>query len=101
MPCVRLFVAESTNRGYPISFSDVDNAFQQSPPPTIPCYLAFDEPMKEWYKWRFGEDIDWSSLPPDLFCFGNRVVVTLFTATIVLRTRHLYKVALTGHEAQT
>ena len=60
-PCVRLFLAESVNRGFGTSFADVDNAFQQSPPPSVACFLAFDEVSKAWYKDRFGEELDWDN----------------------------------------
>ncbi len=58
MPCMRMFLALSAAQGYVLTVADTSNAFQQAPPPPIPCYLRIDEPYRDWYRDRFGEDID-------------------------------------------
>jgi hypothetical protein len=42
-PCMWLFYALSTTLGLVIVFADTKNAYQQSPPPTEPCYLEIDD----------------------------------------------------------
>ena len=54
LPCLRLFIGECVNRGYYICFGDVENAYQQSPPPTHQCYLEVDDTVEDWYLKRFG-----------------------------------------------
>jgi len=38
--------------------ADTTNAYQQSPPPTKPCFLEIDNAYRSWYKKKFGKDID-------------------------------------------
>ena len=54
LPCLRAFIAIAVNRGYVIAFGDVENAYQQSPPPTIDCYLEVDDTVYDWYLRKFG-----------------------------------------------
>lgn len=54
LPCLRAFIAICVNRGYYICFGDLENAYQQSPPPTIDCYLKVDETVYGWYLRKFG-----------------------------------------------
>lgn len=54
LPCLRAFVALAVNRGYFIAFGDVENAYQQSPPPTIDCFLEVDDTVYDWYLRKFG-----------------------------------------------
>ena len=42
------------NRGYYICFGDVENAFQQAPPPTNQSYLEIDDTIYDWYLRKFG-----------------------------------------------
>ena len=58
LPCLRLFIALCVNRGYYLCFGDVDNAFQQAPPPTHQCYLEVDDTVYDWYLRRFGVKLD-------------------------------------------
>ena len=44
--------------GFIAVFADCKNAFQQSPPPTVQCYLDIDKSYRSWYKHRFGKDVD-------------------------------------------
>ena len=57
-PCLRAFIAECVNRGHCIGFGDVDNACQQSPPPTVDCHLEVDDSPFDWCLHRFGEKVD-------------------------------------------
>ena len=54
LPCFRAFMAICVNRGYYICFGDVENAYQQSPPPSIDCFLEVDDTVSDWYFRRFG-----------------------------------------------
>ena len=58
LPCLRAFIAICVNRGYYICFGDVENAYQQSPPPSIDCYLDVDDTIYDWYLRRFGVKLD-------------------------------------------
>ena len=58
LPCLRTFIGICVNRGYYIAFGDVDNAHQQSPPPSIDCFLEIDDEIADWYLHRFGKHLD-------------------------------------------
>ena len=58
LACLRLFIGLCVNRGYYICFGDVENAYQQSPPPTIDCFLEIDDTIADWYLRRFGVKLD-------------------------------------------
>ena len=58
LPCLRLFIAECVNRGYYICFGDVENAYQQAPPPTHECFLEVDDAVADWYLHHFGKKLD-------------------------------------------
>ena len=58
LPCLRLFLAICAQRGYYITFGDVENAYQQSPPPSIDCFLEIDDTVYDWYLNRFGVKLD-------------------------------------------
>ena len=58
LPCFRAFIAICVSRGYYICFSDVENAYQQSPPPSIDCYLEVDDTVYDWYLRRFNVKLD-------------------------------------------
>ena len=58
LPCLRLFLAMCAERGYYVTFGDVENAYQQSPPPTIACFLEVDDTIDDWYQNRFGVKLD-------------------------------------------
>ena len=58
LPTLRAFIAVCVNRGYAISFGDVENAYQQAPPPTYDCYLEIDDTIADWYEARFGVVLD-------------------------------------------
>ena len=55
---MKMFFAIAAIRNKIITIADTTNAFQQSPPPTKPCYLEIDDAYRSWYRKRFGEDID-------------------------------------------
>ena len=58
LACLRAFIAIAVNRGYYLCFGDVENAYQQSPPPTIDCFLEIDDTIQDWYLRRFGKKLD-------------------------------------------
>ncbi len=58
LACLRAFIALAVNRGYYICFGDVENAYQQSPPPTIDCFLEVDDTIYDWYLRKFGKKLD-------------------------------------------
>ena len=58
LPCLRLFLAMCAQRGYCVVFGDVENAYQQSPPPSVDCFLEVDDTIKDWYLRRFGIKLD-------------------------------------------
>ena len=58
LPCLRAFLAICANRGYYVGFGDVENAYQQSPPPTVDCFLEIDDTIEDWYQERFKEKLD-------------------------------------------
>jgi hypothetical protein len=45
-------------RGYYVTFGNVENAYQQSPPPSIDCFLEIDDTIDDWYQARFGRKLD-------------------------------------------
>ena len=55
LPCLRAFIAICVNRGYHIAFGDVENACEQSPPPSIDCFLEIDDAVHDWYLRKFGD----------------------------------------------
>jgi len=58
LPCLRAFLAICAVRGYYICFGDVENAYQQSPPPTVECYLEVDDTVFDWYLRKFNVKLD-------------------------------------------
>ena len=58
LACLRAFIAIAVNRGYYICFGDVENAYQQSPPPTIDCFLEVDDTIYDWYLRKYGKKLD-------------------------------------------
>jgi len=57
-PCQRLFFALSAGLDFLVRYGDTKNAYQQSPPPTVPCFLEIDDAYASWYKKNYGHDID-------------------------------------------
>jgi hypothetical protein len=60
-PCQRLFFAIATSQNIVVTFADMTNAFQQSPPPTEQCYLEIDDAYASWHLKRFVKDVDRTS----------------------------------------
>ena len=58
LPCLRAFIAICVNRGCHIAFGDVENANQQSPPPSIDCFLEIDDTVYDWYLHMFGKRLN-------------------------------------------
>jgi hypothetical protein len=57
-PCMKLFFALCAILGFLVTYGDVDNAYQNSPSPTEPCYLEADDAYCSWYLKRTGKTID-------------------------------------------
>jgi hypothetical protein len=57
-PCMKLFFALCAALGMFILYGDVDNAYQNSPSPTEPCYLEADDAYRSWYFKRTGLELD-------------------------------------------
>jgi hypothetical protein len=57
-PCMKLFYALCAYLLFVITCGDVDNAYQNSPSPTEPCYLKADEAFCSWYYKRTGQHIN-------------------------------------------
>ena len=55
---MQLFFAIAAAHLMYIHFGDCLNAYQQSPPPSITCYLCSDEAIVDWYQYWFKEHID-------------------------------------------
>ncbi len=57
-PCLCLFFAICAAKGYIVGFGDVNNAYQQSPPPSVDCFIEIDDTVEDWYFRRFGVRLD-------------------------------------------
>jgi len=55
---MKLIFAFATAKNKVVLIADTMNAYQQSPPPTKPCFLEIDEAYCSWYCKKFGNDID-------------------------------------------
>ena len=53
LPCLPAFLAICATRGYYICFGDVENTYQQSPLPSVDCYLKIDNTVDDWYLRHF------------------------------------------------
>ena len=49
LTCMRLFFGITASENLSIGFADTTNAFQQSPGPSIQCYLEVDEAISDWW----------------------------------------------------
>ena len=58
LPCLRAFIGICVNKGYYICFGDVENAYQQSPPPSVDCFLEIDDTIFDWYFRKFGRKLN-------------------------------------------
>jgi hypothetical protein len=63
-PCMRLFFALASARGYYIRSADCTNAYMQAPAPSSQTYLTIDEAYSDWYEARFGKKLDPSLVLP-------------------------------------
>jgi len=55
---MKLFFALAMVHNKIVIIADTTNAYQQSPPPTKPCFLEINEAYWSWYLKKFGEDVD-------------------------------------------
>ena len=67
-PCMRLFFAVAAAQNYTITIADTSHAFQQSPAPAVPRYMEIDESYRDWYRNKYGTDIDPSRYVIPLEC---------------------------------
>jgi hypothetical protein len=56
--CMKLFFALAAYLCMIVTYGDVDNAYQNSPSPTEPCYIEADEAYRSWYYKRTGRHIN-------------------------------------------
>ena len=62
---VHLFFAiMATLEGYRIYAGDATDAYAHSPPPAIPTFVSIDDVYADWYKWKFGKEIDHRKVLP-------------------------------------
>ena len=57
-PCQRVFFALCAGLGLTALSADATNAYANSPPPTVPTFVRIDDAYADWYKERFGVDLD-------------------------------------------
>ncbi len=50
---MHLFFALCAGYNFCITTADTENSFQQSPGPTIPCFLEIDDAYASWYQKKF------------------------------------------------
>ena len=65
-PVQRLFFALSAALGYQVYGGDAVDAFAHSPPPETPTFIRIDDAYFDWYKYRFGIELDRSQVLPVL-----------------------------------
>eukprot|EP00957_Ditylum_brightwellii_P099281 7562498-Ditylum_brightwellii.AAC.1 len=63
---MKLFTAIAAWNNYFIIGADATNSFAQSPPPTEPTYMRIGDHYADWYKNKYGKDLDYSKVLPDL-----------------------------------
>jgi Reverse transcriptase (RNA-dependent DNA polymerase) len=63
---MRLFFALSAVQGMTVYGADAANAFANSPPPSVPTYVAIDDAYFEWYEARHGKRLDRKMVLPVL-----------------------------------
>ena len=57
-PAFASFLPICAERGYYVTFGDVENAYQQSPPPSIDCFLEVDDVIYDWYLHKFNKKLN-------------------------------------------
>ncbi|GAX10430.1 hypothetical protein FisN_21Lu161 [Fistulifera solaris] len=63
-PIQRMFIALAAALCYLIYKADAKDAYAHSPPPGVPTYVEIDDAYADWYKDRFGIDLDRSLVLP-------------------------------------
>ena len=63
-PIQRMFFALAAEMGYRVYGGDAKDAYAHSPPPERPTFCEIDDAYAEWYKFRFGVDIDRTMVLP-------------------------------------
>ena len=59
-----MFFALSAYLGYRVYGGDATDAYAHSPPPKHPTFVSIDDAFADWYKSRFGKEIDCSLVLP-------------------------------------
>ena len=109
---MRFHASGCSERGYYICFGDVDNAFQQSPPPSIQCYLRVDDEIEDYYLKKFGVKLDrlkdviplWRALQghPEAGALWERLITDILINKMKFRhathERNLYVGVVEGYE---
>ena len=112
LPCLRLFLAICAQRNYYVTFGDVENAYQQSPPPSVDCFLEIDDTIYDWYLRKFGVKLDrlkqviplYKALQghPEAGALWERMITDIIINKMGFRTttheRNIYEGTLDGHE---
>jgi Reverse transcriptase (RNA-dependent DNA polymerase) len=65
-PCMRIFFALSAVLGMTTFGADATNAFANSPPPAVPTFVRIDDAYADWYKAKYGIDLDRAMVLPVL-----------------------------------
>lgn len=63
-PVQRLFFAIAAEMSYQVYGGDAKDAYAHSPPPDRPTFVEIDDAYADWYKFRFGVQIDRSLVLP-------------------------------------
>ena len=61
---MQIFFALASVLGVMVTSKDATNAFANSAEPTVPTYVRIDDQYAEWYKERFGVDLDRTLVMP-------------------------------------
>jgi hypothetical protein len=99
-PAMKLFYTLCAIYCFIVLTGDTDNAFQQSPPPKKPCWMAINDAYIDWFQHRFNRILD-----PDLYAIpvtgailGHPEAGRSWEDFIVLFIIHKLKFTTTGHE---
>ena len=112
IPCLRLFFAICAEKGLVVGFGDVTNAYQQSPPPTVDCFLEIDDTIADWYQRKFGVILNrlkeviplYKALQghPEAGVLWERMITDILINKLGFRSttheRNLYIGSIAGHE---
>jgi len=97
---MKLFFAISTVTNKVVTIVDTTNAYQQSPPPTKPCFLEIDKAYQSWFQKKFGKDIDLASfmIPLGQALQGHPEAGALWERMIIKILEEVFGFRSTTHE---